>query len=126
MHDLVPSPGHMGQGRFPIRLPHIHGHRFDARPLFGAQALPKSIQALALAIKKRDELYQAFLAAQEKYNGLATRANFTLLPGQAEEMEQAQKDTERLEGELDQVIQEIQFNIPEEARKAGIPPGWLR
>jgi uncharacterized membrane protein len=83
-------------------------------------------ERMAQAIKKRDELYQAFLAAQEKYNGLATRANFTLLPGQADEMEQAKKDTERLEVELDQVIQEIQFTIPEEARKAGIPPGWLR
>lgn len=83
-------------------------------------------ERMAAAIKKRDEVYQAFMSAQEKYNGLATRANFTLLPGQAEEMEQAKQDMERLEVELDQVIQEIQFTIPEEARKAGIPPGWLR
>lgn len=83
-------------------------------------------ERMAAAVKKRDETYQAFLAAQEKYNGLATRAGFTLLPGQAEEMEQAKKDMERLEGELDALIQEVQFTIPEEARKAGVPPGWLR
>jgi hypothetical protein len=78
------------------------------------------------AIDKRDRLYKQFTEAQQKVESLGARASFTLLPGQAEELEQARKDAERLEGELDRAIEDIQFTLPEEARKAGVPPGWLR
>jgi hypothetical protein len=83
-------------------------------------------QRMRAAQEKLQKLLAEFNAASTKYNELAIKPSFTLLPGQSEELETAKKDMERLEQEVDAAIEEVEVTIPEEARKAGIPPGFLR
>jgi chromosome segregation ATPase len=78
------------------------------------------------AKEKVDRLLAEFNATQEKYLSLATKASFTLLPGQQEEMAELEKKLGELEAELDGAIEYLEFGLYEEARKAGIPPGWIR
>jgi len=72
------------------------------------------------------KLFKDFQAAEARYNELGTRASFTLLPGQAEELEKAKEAMDKLGPQIDQAVLEIEQKIPDEARRAGIPPGWLR
>jgi len=81
---------------------------------------------LRLAKEKLADLLRKFREAQERYNGIALKPMHTLLPGEAEERENARKAVEALEPQIDRTIQEIEIDIPESARKAGVPPGWLR
>lgn len=67
-----------------------------------------------------------FRETQEAYNGLATKADYTLLPGQGKQKEELRKKVAALEKRVDAAIREVYVVIPEEARKAGVPPGWLR
>ena len=76
--------------------------------------------------EKLEKLLKEFNETQETYRGLATKASFTLLPGQQEQMEAARVRLEELEREIDSSVELLSVTIPEEARKAGIPPGWLR
>ena len=73
-----------------------------------------------------DRLLASFREAQKKWQNLATKADFALLPGQAKERDQARADMKKYEIELDKAIHELEVVLPEDARKAGIPPGWLR
>jgi len=75
---------------------------------------------------KLEKMLADFKKASEEYNSIAIKASFTLLPGEAEAMENAKKQMDALEGEIDKAILEVEVTIPEEARKAGIPPGWIR
>ncbi len=72
------------------------------------------------------ERMDTFKKKQEKYKRLATAVGYALLPGQAEEKEKLKKELKALEGEIDALIEETEVTIPEEARKAGVPPGWIR
>jgi chromosome segregation ATPase len=83
-------------------------------------------QRLRTATTKLGQLLQEFRQKQERWSELATRASFTLLPGQNEERARLEKELASLEAQIDALIVEIDETIPEEARKAGIPPGWLR
>lgn len=78
------------------------------------------------ARQKLNKLLEAFRQADTTYQELATRASFTLLPGQAEQRDEALALMKRLEPQIDATINEINVKIPAEARRAGIPPGWLR
>jgi hypothetical protein len=64
--------------------------------------------------------------AKETWEALATKADYTLLPGQAEQRDLAKQRMVVLEKDVDVAITEVQENLPERARKEGIPPGWLR
>lgn len=75
---------------------------------------------------KLQEKLQAFRKTQESYRALATKASYTLLPGQAKKRDDLKGQLTALEGEIDALVREIYVTIPDEARKAGIPPGWLR
>ena len=75
---------------------------------------------------ERDALLLAFQKKQKEYNELAIKPAFTLLPGEAKKKEAARKELQRLESELDAAIMDVQVNLPNQARKARVPPGWLR
>ena len=71
-------------------------------------------------------LFEEFKKTREAYDTLAVRADFTLFPGQNQKKGELRKKLEKLEKELDEALKELNEKIPDEARKAGIPPGWLR
>jgi len=75
---------------------------------------------------KLQENLQEFRKTQDAYKALAMKAGFTLFPGQAEEKERLRKRVTELEAKVDASIHEVYVTIPEEARKSGVPPGWLR
>ncbi len=78
------------------------------------------------ARKKVDDLLAEFNSTQEQYQNLATRVSFSLLPGQQKEMMGLKKKLDALEKDLDAAIEYLDFGLPEEARKAGALPGWIR
>lgn len=75
---------------------------------------------------KLQEKLEEFRKTQEEYKGLATKADFALFPGQGKKKEELRKKVARLEQEVDALIREVYVVIPEDARKAGVPPGWIR
>jgi hypothetical protein len=78
------------------------------------------------AKKKVDDLLADFNRTQESYQSLATKASFSLLPGQQQQMVELKEKLDELEKELDAAIEYLEFGLPEEARRAGVPPGWIR
>lgn len=78
------------------------------------------------AREKLGKLLDEYKKASEEYEGLAIKPSFTLLPGQADQLEAAKAKMEKLEKDVDAQVEEVEVTIPEEARKAGIPPGYLR
>jgi len=81
---------------------------------------------MAAVEKKLDEKLATFAKVQEEYKGLATKADYALFPGGRQKKLQLKDQLDELEQEIDGLIHELQVEIPEEARKAGIPPGWVR
>jgi chromosome segregation ATPase len=75
---------------------------------------------------KLAQLLKEFQDTQAKHGSLAFRASHTLLPGQAEQQEQLAAKLKDLEQQIDAMIVEVEETIPDEARKAGVPPGWIR
>jgi DNA repair exonuclease SbcCD ATPase subunit len=78
------------------------------------------------ARQKLDQLLAQFKQKQEEANGIAIKPSFSWLPGEADRLDTLRKELARMEQEIDQLIDEVDNRIPEEARKAGIPPGFLR
>lgn len=72
------------------------------------------------------EKLKAFGKTQEEYNRIAVQASYTLLPGQADKKKKLKETLDTLEKEIDALVIEIEETIPDEARKAGVPPGWIR
>lgn len=63
---------------------------------------------------------------KKEWQALAIRADFTLFPGEGEKKQALQAQMETLQKKVDALAHELNVVIPEEARKAGVPPGWLR
>lgn len=78
------------------------------------------------AHKRQADLLAEFRKTQKTYEAIAIKPSFTLFPGEAKKKEDLQKKLRQLEKELDATIHEVNVVIPTEARKAGVPPGWLR
>lgn len=76
--------------------------------------------------QRLQKLLAEFKAASDAHDAIAIKPLHLRLPGEAEEMERLERETARLEREVDQAIDEVEVKIPEDARKAAIPPGWLR
>lgn len=95
----------------------------DARRQADKRSWVERVRNARALIKK---LFADFQQAEATYNDLGTRASFSLLPGQAEQLEEAKKKMDALVPQLDAAIKELEVKIPDDARKAGIPPGWLR
>jgi len=93
-----------------------------------AEATRKAQWQKRVADAKADvrRLYAEFKKTRESYDNIAVRANFALFPGQAKEKDKLRKRLDELEKELDSALDEVNNKIPNEARKAGVPPGWIR
>jgi hypothetical protein len=70
-----------------------------------AEALQSRINALTTDVVNRDDPYQRARLAEDRQKALA--------------------ELQRVTGEIEQAKKDI-VDIEEEARKAGVPPGWLR
>ena len=70
-----------------------------------AEALQSRINALTTDVVNRDDPYQRAKLAEDRQKALA--------------------ELQRVTGEIEQAKKDI-VDIEEEARKAGVPPGWLR
>ena len=68
----------------------------------------------------------AFDRERETYSAIAIKGGYGLLPGQHEQMVEAKKKMDALEAEIDRLNHELTVVIPEQARRASVPPGWLR
>ncbi|HET7318822.1 MAG TPA: DUF4124 domain-containing protein [Nitrospirota bacterium] len=78
---------------------------------------------------------QRLAAAEQRYRELEQR-RATLLgqwgtpayapPAARIEAEKLEGDMQNVQKEIDNARNEVEVVIPEEARKAGVPPGWLR
>lgn len=90
------------------------------------QAKQKWQQRVAETRKALEDALTAYRATKEKWQALAIRADFALFPGQVEEKQELRAQMQKLEGEVDALVHQLDVVIPEEARKAGVPPGWLR
>ena len=69
------------------------------------EALQSRVNALATDFVNRDDPFQRAQIGQERQSALA-------------EMDRVKADVERLKQDIE--------NLEEDARKAGVPPGWLR
>ena len=83
----------------------------------------KRIQDAKADLKKK---VAEFEKVQESYNSVAIKGGYGLFPGQAEQMQKDKKKLDALEREIDELNNELTVKIPEDARRAGVPPGWLR
>ncbi|HSQ77658.1 MAG TPA: hypothetical protein VLN91_02090 [Nitrospirota bacterium] len=79
---------------------------------------------LADAQKRYQDLDQRRLDALTKWGGLAAAASGHL-EGRAE-ADRIRQEMNSVQVEIDEAKNMVENVIPEEARKAGIPPGWLR
>jgi colicin import membrane protein len=80
-----------------------------------------------LSLRSRlDQKLEAYRQTQQKYDALAIRADYALFPGQVKEKNELRAQLEKLEKEIDALAHELNVELPAEARKAGIPPGWIR
>jgi hypothetical protein len=79
---------------------------------------------LADAQKRYQDLDQQRMEALAKWGGLAAAASGHL-EGRAEADRIAQ-DMKEVQKDVDEARDMIENVIPEEARRAGVPPGWLR
>lgn len=75
----------------------------------------------ALAKKVTD-----FQALSERVSAIAIQPDYARFPGQAEDLEKMKEELAKLERDIDALVILVEETIPEQARKEGIPPGWLR
>lgn len=73
-----------------------------------------------------DEALEAFRAAQKEWAALAIKPRFSMFPGQAARLAELEKALPKLEAEVDAANLYLTETLPEQARQAGLPPGWRR
>lgn len=83
-------------------------------------------ERVADARKRLDEALAAFHTAQEEWRQAALRNNGYALPGAMKRQMEAHERVEKAEAEVDAANEDLTVTIPAEARKAGVPPGWVR
>lgn len=83
-------------------------------------------EKLAKAKTDLREALAAYREALEEYESLAIQPNFSLFPGQRARLEELRTKLPKLEQAVDEANLYLVEILPEEARKAGVPPGWLR
>lgn len=107
-------------------------------------AIDEAIASLQARNAKRDELKKEwqrrqselqesldkklaeFRRTKEEWSALAIQADYALFPGQAQRKQELYAKLSKLESEIDGLLHQLTVVLPEEARRAGIPPGWLR
>jgi hypothetical protein len=83
-------------------------------------------QRMKAAKQRRAQLWVEYQKAKAEWEALAMRAPGTLFPGEAEARDAALERMKKLEPQLEEANADVVEKIPDEARRAGIPPGWLR
>lgn len=78
------------------------------------------------AREQLQNLLTQFRKKQAEHTNLAMKPDFTRLPGEADKQEILARELKTLETAIDAQIEEVEVKIPEEARRARVPPGWLR
>ena len=73
-----------------------------------------------------NEALLAYRSAKKEWSGLATQAGFALFPGQQRRLQELQEALPKLAAAVETRNHYLSVTLPEEARRAGIPPGWLR
>lgn len=67
-----------------------------------------------------------FEKVQEEWAALAIKVDYAQFPGQRQRQQELRERLDALEPQIDALIHRIEVEIPAQARRAGIPPGWLR
>ncbi len=80
----------------------------------------------ATAQRELQEALDRYREAVKEYEGLAIKVGFTLFPGQQNRLLELQALLPKLEADVDRANAFLTEALPEEARRAGVPPGWLR
>ena len=79
--------------------------------------------------KARAELKTAlarYREARKAWEALAIQPRFTLFPGQAERRIELEEQLPKLAAAVEAANEALTETLPAKARKAGVPPGWLR
>jgi hypothetical protein len=84
-------------------------------------------QRMKAAKQRLEDVERRYRELDQQRTELLARAPYTQSPpadrAKAEEIDQ---NMQKVQKEIDDARNEIEVVIPEDARKAGIPPGWLR
>ncbi len=88
-------------------------------------------ERIQVAKAKVEELRAERLALEQKLDESTYGMWLTFGPGasnleQREEMPNIEQDIKELDHEIERLENEVTMVIPREARRAGVPPGWLR
>lgn len=76
--------------------------------------------------RELDRKLKAYRTTKRDWQALAIQAEYALFPGQVKKKQELREKMLKLQREVDALVHELNVEIPEEARKAGVPPGWLR
>lgn len=93
--------------------------RLEQQRAFWREKLETGQQNLAKALDN-------YRRAQKEYQSLAIKASFALFPGQQARRIELERALPKLEAEVDRANAYLTETLPKKARKAGVPPGWLR
>lgn len=115
------QPGLPNKGLSPYRgFSDVEGIDADRKAEW-QQRMKEARARLADVEKRYRELDQKRLDAVGQWGGIAAGHREGVM-----ESERIEQEMEQLKPELDAARNQVEVVIPEEARKAGVPPGWLR
>lgn len=80
-------------------------------------------QRLRSLTERREALLQE---KEEVYRSGGVTTTYGITPDAKQKLDRIEKDLAEVDRQAKQTEQEITVDIPEEARRAGVPPGWLR
>jgi uncharacterized protein DUF4124 len=124
-----------------------HARRLEAAPEEGAAPDRPGQQGIsspagngdeqqkAMWKRRMSEAKQRLTAAEQRYRKIDQRRTYLLgqwgtpayAPPEARiEAERLAQEMQKVQKEIDDARNQVEVAIPEEARKAGVPPGWLR
>lgn len=73
-----------------------------------------------------DAALAAYRKAKKEWASLSVNATYTLFPGQVQRRQEVQASLPELAKKVEAANEYLTETIPQEAKKAGVPPGWLR
>ncbi|MBX2810339.1 MAG: hypothetical protein KTR25_00955 [Myxococcales bacterium] len=80
----------------------------------------------AHAKQQLDRAHNAYKVVHKEWQAIAIRAQFSLFPGEPTKRVELEKQLHRLKKEISEAQKYLSVTLPSEARKAGVPPGYLR
>lgn len=117
-----PERGSQEQGGFGFTLDDASAQNDEDRKIEWQQRMYDARQRMADAEERIQNSGERLKALQEKTGyGL-----YGYTPEAAAEASRLEEELARAQSDLEEARNQVENVIPEEARKAGIPPGWLR